>query len=319
MYYIKNGLGDGWRWLGSVFALCAMIAAFGIGNTIQSNSVAHAIETSFGLATWVSGLVIAVIAGAVILGGIRRIAEVAGALVPVMASAYFVGAMVIILVNAGAVPEALTMIISDAFTGTAAAGGFAGASVWMAIRFGVARGIFSNEAGLGSAPIAHAAAKTDDPIRQGTIGMLGTFIDTLVICTLTGLVIVISGVWSSGDTGAALSTIAFDQGATNFGKYVVTFGLIVFAFTTILGWSYYGERCAEYLFGVRAILPYRVLWIIAIPFGALAAGDNQSVKLLWLVADIMNGFMAVPNLIALAALSPMVFRLTRERLITTYP
>ena len=314
MYYIRRGMGERWAWLAAAFAFFGMVAAFGIGNTIQSNSVAQAVESNFGVAHWVTGVVLAVLAGAVILGGIRRIAEVAGALVPFMALAYFLGALVVILLNLPAVPAALATIVSDAFTGTAAAGGFAGASVWLAIRFGVARGVFSNEAGLGSAPIAHAAAKTDDPIRQGTIGMLGTFIDTLVICTLTALVIVLSGAWTTGETSAALSTMAFDQGLANFGRYVVSLGLVVFAFTTILGWSYYGERCAEYLFGVRVIRPYRWLWIVAIVLGALAAETNQSVKLLWLVADVLNGLMAVPNLIALAVLSPVVFRLTRERL-----
>jgi AGCS family alanine or glycine:cation symporter len=203
-------------------------------------------------------------------------------------------------------------IINDAFTGTAAAGGFAGASVWMAIRFGVARGVFSNEAGLGSAPIAHAAAKTNDPVKQGLIAMLGTFIDTLLICTMTALVIIISGVWTGGETSSALSTLAYNTGLPGFGGYIVTIGLIVFAFTTIIGWSYYGERCAEYIFGTAVILPYRILWIIAIPLGALAAGDNTSVKLLWLMADVLNGLMAIPNLIALVILSPLVFKLTND-------
>ncbi len=242
-----------------------MLAAFGIGNTVQSNSVAHAVETSFGLSTWASGLIIAALAGTVIIGGIRRIAEIASALVPFMAIVYVAGALVVILVNIGEVPGAFATILGDAFTGTAAAGGFAGAGVVAAIQFGVARGVFSNEAGLGSAPIAHAAAKTNDPVCQGTIGMLGTFIDTIVVCTMTALVIVISGAWTSGETGAALSAAAFGSGLPGFGGFIVTFGLIVFAFTTILGWSYYGERCAEYLFGVRVIWPYRVLWIAALP------------------------------------------------------
>ncbi len=314
MYYIKNGLDKHWQWLGFLFALFGMLAAFGIGNTIQSNSVAHAVETTFSVPPWVSGLVIAVLAGAVIIGGIRRIGEVAEKLVPFMATIYFAGAVIVIVANIGQVPAAFATIINDAFTGTAAAGGFAGAGVWAAIRFGVARGVFSNEAGLGSAPIAHAAAKTQDPVHQGTIGMLGTFIDTIIICTMTALVIVLTGAWTNGQTGAALSAEAFNLGLPVFGGYVVTFGLIIFAFTTILGWSYYGERCAEYIFGVRVIFLYRILWIIAIPLGALAAGDNEHVKLLWLLADIMNGLMAVPNLIALAVLSPVVFRLTREYL-----
>ncbi len=314
MYYIKNGLGKHWQWLGFLFALFGMLAAFGIGNTIQSNSVADTVNENFHVPTWISGFIIAVLAAAVIFGGIRRIAEVAAKLIPIMAIAYVGGALAVIFANLAEVPAALTAIVRDAFTGTAATGGFAGASVWLAIRFGVARGVFSNEAGLGSAPIAHAAAKTNDPVRQGTIGMLGTFIDTIVVCTMTALVIVLTGVWTGGETGGPLSTAAFNTGLPGFGRYVVTFGLIIFAFTTILGWSYYGERCAEYLLGVRAIWPYRILWIAAIPLGALAAGDNGNVKLLWLLADIMNGLMAVPNLIALAVLSPVVFQLTREHL-----
>jgi AGCS family alanine or glycine:cation symporter len=314
MYYIKNGLGRHWHWLGAAFALFGMLAAFGIGNTIQANSVAHAVESTLDMPNWLTGLVMAALAGAVILGGIRRIGTVAAKLVPFMAVVYVVGALIVIFVNVGEVPEAFALIFSDAFTGTAAAGGFAGASVWMAIQFGVARGVFSNEAGLGSAPIAHAAAKTTDPIRQGTIGMLGTFIDTIVICTMTALVIILTGVWTDGETGAALSAAAFATGLPGFGSAIVTFGLVIFAFTTILGWSYYGERCAEFLFGVRVILPYRILWIIAIPAGALAAGDNIQIKVLWLTADVLNGLMAVPNLIALALLSPIVFRLTRDHL-----
>jgi AGCS family alanine or glycine:cation symporter len=307
MYYIRNGLGAHWHWLGFLFAFFGMFAAFGIGNTVQSNSVADAVASTFELPTWVSGLIIAGLAGAVIIGGIRRIAEVAERLVPLMAAVYVAGALVVILVNMDQVTTALATILSGAFTGTAAAGGFAGAGVWAAIRFGVARGVFSNEAGLGSAPIAHAAAKTNDSVRQGTIGMLGTFIDTILICTMTALVIVITGAWTGGKNGAALSAAAYASGLPGFGSFIVTFGLIVFAFTTILGWSYYGERCAEFLFGVRAIWPYRVLWIVALPVGAMG-----NLGVIWLLADIMNGLMAVPNLVALAVLSPVVFRLTRE-------
>jgi len=231
-----------------------------------------------------------------------------------MAVAYVAGALVLIVLHIDRIPGAFALIVADAFRGSAAAGGFAGATVWAALRFGVARGVFSNEAGLGSAPIAHAAARTDDPVGQGKIAMLGTFIDTLVICSMTALVIVASGAWTevdpstgSGWTGAALSTRAFESGLPGIGGLVVTFGLIVFALTTVFGWSYYGERCAEYLFGVRAITPYRWLWIAAIPAGALFQLD-----VVWLFADVMNGLMAVPNLIALLALSPLVFRLTRE-------
>jgi AGCS family alanine or glycine:cation symporter len=312
MYYIRNGLGKRWAWLGAAFALFGMLAAFGIGNSVQANSVAHAVNSAFDFPVWITGALMAVLAAAVILGGIKRIGVVAAKLVPVMAVIYIGGALLIILFNLEQVPSALATIVSDAFTGTAAAGGFAGASIWAAIRFGVARGVFSNEAGLGSAPIAHAAAKTQDPVRQGTIGMLGTFIDTIVICTMTALVIVMSGVWVDGATGAALSAAAFEQSLPGLGNFVVSFGLVVFAFTTILGWSYYGERCAEYLFGVRVITPYRVAWIAVIVLGALAAGDNPSVTLLWLAADALNGLMAIPNLIALALLSPVVFALTRK-------
>jgi AGCS family alanine or glycine:cation symporter len=311
MYYIRNGMGKNWSWLAFLFALFGMLAAFGIGNTVQSNSVALAVRENFSVPVWLTGAVLAVLAGAVILGGIKRIGVVAEKLVPVMAILYILGSLVVIGANIEAVPGAFMTIINDAFTGTAATGGFAGTSVWLAIRFGVARGVFSNEAGLGSAPIAHAAAKTDNPIRQGTIGMLGTFIDTLLICTMTALVIVISGVWTGGETSSALSTLAYNTGLPGVGSYVVTLGLIVFAFTTILGWSYYGERCAEYIFGVAVIWPYRILWIIAIPLGALAAGENAWVKLLWLMADVLNGLMAIPNLIALVVLSPVVFKLSK--------
>lgn len=307
MYYIKNGLGKHWQWLGFLFALFGMLAGFGIGNTVQSNSVAAAVESNFGLAPWITGLVLTVIGGGVILGGIKRIATTASRLVPLMAALYILGSLVVIGLHIEAVPQALGTIVSDAFTGTAAAGGFAGAGVWAAIRFGVARGVFSNEAGLGSAPIAHAAAQTHSPVKQGMIAMLGTFIDTLVICTMTALVIVISGAWQSGETGAALSTLAYDQSLPGFGSYIITFGLIIFAFSTILGWSYYGERCAEYLFGERIILPFRILWIAAIFIGAVG-----NLSFIWLLADVLNGLMALPNLIALALLSPVIFRLSRE-------
>ncbi len=307
MYYIKNGLGAKWHWLGIAFAGFGMLAAFGIGNMVQANSVADAFESTFSIPTWVTGLVVTVAAGAVILGGIGRIAQVAAKLVPFMAIAYIGGSLVVIFSNIAEVPAALMTIISHAFTGTAATGGFAGAAVWAAIRFGVARGVFSNEAGLGSAPIAHAAAKTNDPIHQGMIGMLGTFIDTIIVCTMTALVIVLTGAWTTGETGAALSAQAFATALPGVGNYIVSFGLIIFAFTTILGWSYYGERCAEFLFGVKVILPYRILWLIAIPLGAMG-----KLGMIWLLADVLNGLMALPNLIALILLSPMVFKITRE-------
>jgi len=215
--------------------------------------------------------------------------------------------LVIILLNIGHLPEAITLIVKQAFSPTAAAGGFAGATVMLAIRQGVARGIFSNEAGLGSAPIAHAAAQTDNPVRQGTVAMLGTFIDTIVICSITGLAIVLTGAWTGSVNGAALTANAFEMALPGIGADVVTIGLALFAFTTIIGWSYYGEKCVEYLFGIRAIVFYRILWVIAVFMGTIV-----QLKLMWLIADVLNALMAIPNLIALVLLSPVVFKLSRE-------
>ncbi len=306
MYYIRNGLGDNWRWLGATFALFAMIAAFGIGNTVQSNSVADVLQSNLSIPAWVTGLVLAVLVLIVILGGVRRIAHVAEKLVPAMAVLYIGAALVVILLNAGQVPGALGMIVTDAFTGTAATGGFAGAAVLAAIRFGVARGIFSNEAGLGSAPIAHAAARTSDPVKQGTVAMLGTFIDTIVVCTMTALVIIMTGAWTSGETGAALTAMSFAEGVAG-GNWVVTFGMAIFAFTTIIAWSYYGERCAEFLFGVKIITPYRWAWVVLLFIGAVG-----NLGIIWIIADILNALMAIPNLIALLALSSTIFAVTRR-------
>jgi len=309
MYYINNGLGTKWHGLAIAFALFATLAGFGIGNMVQANSVADAVESMFKIPTWLTGLIITILTAAVILGGIGRIASVAAKLVPTMAITYMLAALFVIISQIEQVPNALLLIVNSAFNGTAAAGGFAGASIWAAIRFGVARGVFSNEAGLGSAPIAHAAAKTNSPVQQGMIAMLGTFIDTLLVCTMTALVIILTGAWSSGETGAALSTLAFNSGIPGWGGYIVVFGLIVFAFTTILGWSYYGEKCAEFLFGTKAIWPYRVLWLCAIPVGAMG-----KLGIIWLLADVLNGLMAIPNLIALALLSPIVFKMTKQYL-----
>ena len=309
MYYIKNGLGRHWQWLGTAFALFGMVAGFGIGNMVQSNTVADQLDHVFNVPTWGSGLVVALLVGAVIIGGIKRIAEVAERIVPIMAILYVIGGMIIILINFRAIPSALTLIVTNALTGTAATGGFLGASVWMAIRWGFARGIFSNEAGLGSAPIAHAAARTRDPVRQGMVAMLGTFIDTILICSMTALVIILTGAWKSGQVGAPMSSIGFNNGLGDAGSYVVTFGLMVFAFTTMLGWSYYGERCGEYLFGVKVIMPFRLVWVIAIFIGA-----QFKLEFVWLLADVLNGLMALPNLIALLLLSPVIFKITREHL-----
>lgn len=306
MYYIKNGLGKKWRWLGAIFALLAVIAGFGIGNTIQSNSVADAIETTFHVPPLLTGLMLSVMVFLVLIGGIRRIADVAGKLVPLMALLYVGGGVIILIINAPAIPGALEMIITHAFTPIAATGGFAGAAVWAAIQFGVARGIFSNEAGLGSAPIAHAAAKTASPVTQGMVAMLGTFIDTIVICSITGLVIITSGEWSSGLSGASLSTAAFESVLPGIGGYIVSIGLIFFAFTTLLGWSFYGEKSAQFLFGDSAVKPFRIAWVLAVPLGAVV-----QLEFIWLVADTLNALMAVPNLIALILLSPVVFKLSR--------
>lgn len=308
MYYIKNGLGAKWKWLAVAFSFFGAVAGFGIGNGVQAHSVADAMSSRFDIPVIVTSVVMMVIVGLVLLGGVKRIAKVAGVLVPFMAISYLLVGLLVLLLNLGDIPAALKLIVESAFTGSAAQGGFAGAGIMLAIQFGVARGIFSNEAGLGSAPIAHAAATTDDPVRQGTIAMLGTFIDTLIVCTITGLVIVLSGEWVSGQGGAPLTAAAFNA-AIPFGAVLVSVSLALFAFTTVLGWSYYGERCAVYLFGVRAITPFRVLWVLAIPVGA-----GLDLKFIWLLADTLNALMAVPNLIALLLLSPVIFKLTREAL-----
>ena len=306
MYYIKNGLGSNWIWLGFLFAIFGTVAAFGIGNMFQSNAVAGALHKHFAIDHWISGGVIALLAGAVIIGGIKRLGAVAGKLVPFMAIIYIIGSLVIIVANIGEVPAALALIVKSAFSLESAAGGAAGASIIVIIQAGVARGVFSNEAGLGSAPIAHAAAKTNDPVRQGVIGMLGTFIDTIIVCSMTAVVIIISGLWQTETDKTALSSSAYGH-LLPFAEYVIVFGIVIFAFTTILGWSLYGERCAEFLFGERIIKPYRILWVFAAFFGATREFD-----FIILVADTMNAFMAIPNLIALALLSPIVFKVTKD-------
>ena len=268
--------------------------------------MANVLESTFAIPVEFTAVVITVLVASVILGGIERIAQVAGKLVPLMAISYIAAGMIVLVIHLSEIPAAFALIVKSAFTGHAATGGFSGAVVALALRQGVARGIFSNEAGLGSAPIAHAAARTNDPVRQGVIAMLGTFIDTICVCTITGLAIVVTGVWSSGLNGAPLTTSAFSLGMPG-GEYVVSIGLALFAFTTMLGWCVYGERCAEYLFGVKAILPFRILWISAIPLGAIA-----QLGLVWAIADTLNALMAIPNLIALMLLSPLVFRLSKE-------
>jgi AGCS family alanine or glycine:cation symporter len=307
MYAIKNGLPKKWAWLGGAFAIFGAVAGFGIGNTVQANAVADVLDTSFGIPELVSGLILMVLVGLVVLGGIRRIGQVAEMLVPAMCISYVSFATVVLVINAAEIPAAFALVFTHAFTPTAATGGFAGAAVWAALRFGVARGIFSNEAGLGTAGIAQAAGTTKSAVRSGLIGMLGTFIDTLIVCTFTGLAIITSGAWTTGESGAALTSAAFEITLPGAGGYLVAASLAVFAFTTILGWAYYGEKCCEYLVGAKSEMPFRILWTLAVPLGAVAHLD-----FIWLLADTLNAFMAIPNLVALLLLSPMIVKLTRE-------
>ena len=307
MYYIKNGLGARWKWLGLAFAFFGMLAGFGIGNTVQAHSVADALSGSFAIPTWVTGTVLAVLVGAVLLGGIKRISGVASKLVPLMAIGYVACGLWVLISHFSSLPAAFALIIESAFTPVAAQGGFAGAAVMAAIRFGVARGIFSNEAGLGSAPIAHAAAQTNSPVNQGVIAMLGTFLDTLVVCSITGLAIIVSGAWlADGAKGAQMTQFAFNS-ALPFGDLIISIAIAIFAFTTLLGWSYYGERCAEFLFGPKAVIPFRIFWVAVVPLGAIA-----ELSRIWILADTLNALMALPNLIALCLLSPIVVKLSKD-------
>ena len=336
MYYIKNGLGPKWQWLAVLFALFGMLAAWGTGASIQSNSVADALNNTYGISPILTGVVLAGAAGAVIIGGIERIGIVASAVVPFMAGAYFIAGMIVIGMNIGEVPAAFSSIFSSAFGYHEATTGITIGLMVLAMQKGIARGIFSNEAGQGSAPIAHAAARNKDPVNQGLVAMLGTVIDTLIVCTITALIILTSGVMepqcmaspenlsmlmtgnqpAGCDTGAPLTIAAFDASLTNLGKHIVTLGLVVFGFTTILGWSYYGERCCAFLFGERSILPYRISWIVVVFIGAavlaLEGSISNIVNIFWLIADTLTGLMAAPNLIALLLLSPLVFRMAKH-------
>ncbi|OBQ52728.1 alanine/glycine:cation symporter family protein [Halodesulfovibrio spirochaetisodalis] len=303
MYYIARGLG--WKGLGSVFAFFAAVAAFGIGNMVQSNSVALAVKDTFGIDPFIVGIVLAVLSALVVLGGIKSIGKVTSILIPIMIVFYVGGALFILLTNIEKIGPAFGLVFEYAFNPVAASGGFAGATVAAAIRFGVARGVFSNESGLGSAPIAAAAAQTKHPVDQALVSMTQTFIDTIVICTMTGLVIIMFN-WDSGLTSSSLTTEAFRLGFEG-GQYIVTIGLILFAYSTILGWCYYGEKSIEYLLGAGAVKPYRVVYIAAILFGSV-----QKVGLVWTLADIFNGLMALPNLLGLIFLSPVIVRETRE-------
>jgi AGCS family alanine or glycine:cation symporter len=304
MYVLERGMNA--RWLGLVFASLTAVAAFGIGNMVQANSIAAMVRESFGISPWWSGATMTVLTGIVILGGIRSIARVCDILVPFMAIFYVVGCLVLLVMKASSIPETLALILKGAVSGQAAIGGFLGAGVKEAIRYGIARGLFSNESGLGSAPIVAAAAMTRNPVRQALVSSTGTFWDTVVVCAMTGLVLVNAGDWTQGTTGAALTRAAFAE-FPGIGPLVLTLGLLTFVFSTILGWSYYGEKAAEYLFGVRAIRPYRVLWVLAVLVGSVA-----TLPAVWHFADIANGLMAVPNLISLIALSGVIVAETRQ-------
>jgi AGCS family alanine or glycine:cation symporter len=306
MYTLKNGLGM--PWLGGVFALLTAVAAFGIGNMVQANSVAESLKTTLGVPVNFTGIGLAILTGAVILGGIKRIGEFTSVLVPFMALLYLGGGFVVLVRFASEIPAALGLVFDGAFNGTAATGGFAGSTVMLALRYGIARGLFSNEAGLGSAPMVHAAAQTDHPVRQGLYGIFEVFVDTVLICSMTGLVILVTGTWNSGETGASLSARAFEVGLPgNWGDIVVTSGIVLFSFSTLVGWSYYGETGIVYLLGARAAMPYRVLWLVFIYLGA-----TGSLHVVWDIADTLNGLMAIPNLIALLASIPLLLRLQKE-------
>ncbi len=306
MYVLERGLHM--RWLGVVFATLTAIAAFGIGNMVQANSISAMVVETFGVRPWITGIVMTACTAVVILGGIKSIANVCEKLVPFMAVFYIVGCTILLVMHAAAIPETVRLIVSTAFTGQAAVGGFVGAGAREAIRYGVARGLFSNESGLGSAPIVAAAAQTKTSVRQALVSSTGTFWDTVVVCAMTGLVLVNSGEWTNGLSGAALTKAAFGD-LPVVGPVVLTVGLLTFVFSTILGWSYYGEKAAEYLFGVGVITPYRVLWVAAVMVGSVV-----SLPAVWSFADIANGFMAIPNLFSLIALSGVIVAETREHL-----
>ena len=300
MYYISIGLKM--KWLGMAFAVFGMIAALGTGASVQSNSLAQSMQSSFGVSGWLTGTVLTAITALVILGGIKSIGRVTAVIVPFMAAVYLLGGLAVIVANIEGLLPALGLILTDAFTGSAVAGGAIGTM----IRYGVARGVFSNEAGLGTAPIAAAAAKTDQPVKQALVSMTGTFIDSIIVCSITGIVLVMGGQFKSGVTGAALTAQTFDMMLPGPGGWIVTIGLIFFAFSTILGWSYYGEKCAQYALGKRIVWPYRCLYTAFVMIGTVVSLD-----LVWAVSDVVNGLMAFPNLIGIVLLSGVVIKETQ--------
>ena len=308
MHYILLGMGEKWRPLAIFFALAGvLVALLGIGTFTQVNSITESIQNTAQVDPAITALILSIFVGIAVFGGLKSISKVSTAVVPFMAIVYIMGTLTVILFNIEKIPATLALIFTSAFSPAAAVGGFAGASIRMAIQNGVARGVFSNESGLGSAPIAAAAAKTNEPVEQGLISMTGTFIDTLIICTLTGLTILVTGVWSGELNGVALTQSAFSMVFSDFGSIVLTIFLVLFAFTTILGWNYYGERCFEFLFGVRFIWLYRVVFVLMVLLGGFIELD-----MVWIIADIVNALMALPNLIALLVLSPVVIAETKK-------
>ena len=307
MYYIRNGMGEKYRPLAGFFAVATVLVAFfGIGTFPQVNAIVDSVEISFGISRVVTDIALTVLIAAITIGGLRSIAEVSARIIPFMAVLYIVICAGIILMHLGEIPAAIALILDSAFTGTAAAGGCAGSTVMMAMQNGIARGVFSNESGLGSAPIASAASKTKRPAEQGLISMTGTFIDTIIICTMTGLALVLTGVWSGDAAGAAMTSAAFSASYGMIGSHLLTIALVLFAFTTILGWNYYGERAIIYLFERKGVLPYRLIFIALV-----ASGAFLKLEAIWILADIVNGLMAIPNLIALLLLSGVIVRETK--------
>lgn len=310
MYYIRQGMGEKYKPLATFFAAATILVAyFGIGTFPQVNAIVDSAEISFGLSKILTGFLLTVLIAAITIGGLQSIAKVASKVIPFMAIMYIAISLGLIVMNIDALPAAVALVLESAFTGTAAAGGFAGSTIMMAMQNGIARGVFSNESGLGSAPIAAAAAKTKEPAEQGLISMTGTFIDTIIICTMTGLALVLTGVWQGDAAGAAMTSAAFASAYGNIGSMLLTVALVLFAFTTILGWNYYGERACIYLFGTKGVMPYRIIFIALI-----ASGGFLKLEAIWILADIVNGLMAIPNLIALIALSGVVVAETESYL-----
>ena len=308
MYVLEKGMRS--KWLGVIFAIFTAIAAFGIGNMVQANSVAILLKDTFSIPPWMSGAVMTVLTAVVILGGIQSVARACGLMVPFMAIFYVGGCLTLLLMNLHSIPDTISLIFSSAFTGQAATGGFVGAGIREAIRYGVARGLFSNEAGLGSAPIVAAAARTKNPVQQALVSSTGTFWDTVVVCAMTGLVVVNSGAWTKGLNAASLTKDAFSQ-IPVLGPAVLTIGLLIFVFSTIIGWAYYGEKAMEYLLGLRAILPYRLLWVLCVMIGSIT-----TLPIVWTFADIANALMAIPNLVSLIVLHGVIVKETHRHLLT---